>query len=237
MATTRDPDLSQTAQEQCTTQRLGLTAVPSHTPNWHFVSSPLLRALRTACKVFDDPVERSGRKIIVLPELQETSIHPYDTCSDPLTLSILLGDKMDFSQMSGKDPSWFPPPGNHVEPPIWLNKTTVGSPYNADISSLLKRATAVREWLGQLARGWTNAGQAHHVFVFSHVHFLGYLTENHGYLGGHDWAPFERRVFLMGLGADGQLHLKRHVQEPAPRNQSPERCTPDASASSLIRPT
>ena len=74
-----DPDLTPFGEDQC---RKLQEHFPDHAKITHLVASPLRRTLYT-CLLSFEPVAKSGKKVIALPDAQEVSLQPCDTGSDP----------------------------------------------------------------------------------------------------------------------------------------------------------
>ncbi|KAI8946617.1 histidine phosphatase superfamily, partial [Xylaria longipes] len=62
----------------------------------HVVSSPMRRAIRTSLIAFED-VLLEGKKVILLPELQETGVRPSDTGQPPAALETAFQPQIDSS--------------------------------------------------------------------------------------------------------------------------------------------
>lgn len=158
------------------------------------VASPLKRTLQTALL----GTEHGGR-IVVLPELQETSSEPCDTGSAPGTLMKMpqFEGIVDFSTLS-KD---------------WCSKK---GPWAPSAPALKKRALAARQWFAE---------QPHDVIVgVSHGGFLHYLTEdfaNDGQFPGTGWANTECRTYDL-TGGDTLVETESSKQHRDRQDLSPE---------------
>ncbi|KAI1750634.1 histidine phosphatase superfamily [Xylaria castorea] len=62
----------------------------------HVVSSPMRRAIRTSLIAFED-VLLEGKKVILLPELQETGVRPSDMGQPPAALETAFRPQVDIS--------------------------------------------------------------------------------------------------------------------------------------------
>ena len=62
----------------------------------HVVSSPMQRCIRTAIVAFEH-IFPQGKKVILLPELQDTGVSPYDTGQPPQALEALFPVHLDTS--------------------------------------------------------------------------------------------------------------------------------------------
>lgn len=76
----RDPLLTPFGEGQCSALA---TNFPSHDKIELVIASPMKRTLYTALLGFGQDIERIGKPIIAIPELQETSDLPCDTGSSP----------------------------------------------------------------------------------------------------------------------------------------------------------
>ncbi|KAI0413409.1 histidine phosphatase superfamily [Xylaria grammica] len=152
-ASVRDPNLTIDGHSQA--YRLGRSyAFMGHIS--HVVSSPMRRAIRTAIIAFEDAL-LAGRKVILLPELQETGTRPSNTGQPPNELELAFGPHIDSSLL---DRNWY--------------KKDRGSKYLPDVALIEERAREARVFLRDLAQsGPDNA----HIVVVSHAGFLHFLTE------------------------------------------------------------
>ncbi|KAI1311168.1 histidine phosphatase superfamily [Xylaria venustula] len=124
----------------------------------HLVSSPMRRAIRTTLIAFED-VLLQGKKVILLPELQETGTRPSDTGQPPRDLEAVFRPQIDTSLL---DRNWF------------LKKQ--GSKYIPDVALIEARAREARVFLRELAQSGPDDA---HIVVVSHGGFLHFLTENY----------------------------------------------------------
>lgn len=122
------------------------------------VASPLKRTVYTALYSFPEPIKSKHLKVIVLPELQETSDLPCDTGSDvPEVEKEFAGKPVDLSTLQT-------PEGQR-----WNNKTGKYAPQSDAIQG---RARDARKWL--MSRPEKD------IVVVTHGGFLHYFTD--------DWA-------------------------------------------------
>ncbi|KAF2971788.1 hypothetical protein GQX73_g1786 [Xylaria multiplex] len=161
----RDPNLTMKGETQAF--RLGRSyAYMGHIS--HVVSSPMRRAVRTAIVAFED-VLLAGKRVILLPELQETGARPSDMGQPPNSLEAAFRPHIDSSLL---DRNWF--------------YKGQGSKYIPDVALIEERAREARVFLRDLAQsGPDNA----HIVVVSHGGFLQFLTE--------DFAGLSERYFTV----------------------------------------
>ncbi|KAI0534301.1 histidine phosphatase superfamily [Xylaria digitata] len=150
----RDPNLTIRGESQAF--RLGRSyAYMGHIS--HVVSSPMRRAVRTAIVAFED-VLLAGKRVILLPNLQETGARPSDMGQPPSALETAFRPYID-SSLLDRD---------------WCYKGQ-GSKYIPDVALIEERAREARVFLRDLAQsGPENA----HIVVVSHGGFLHFLTED-----------------------------------------------------------
>ncbi|KAI0867385.1 histidine phosphatase superfamily [Hypoxylon argillaceum] len=123
----------------------------------HIVSSPMQRSLRTALIAFGE-VLLTDKKVILLPEIQETGVRLSDTGHPPEVLERVFGPNIDTSLLD-RD---------------WCCKDH-SSKYIPDIALVEARAREARVFLRGLAQG---APDDAHIVVVSHGGFLHFLTED-----------------------------------------------------------
>ncbi|TGJ83499.1 hypothetical protein E0Z10_g5256 [Xylaria hypoxylon] len=151
----RDPNLTSRGESQAF--RLGRSyAFMGYVS--HLVSSPMRRAVRTAIIAFED-VLLAGKRVILLPDLQETGARPSDMGQPPDALEVAFRPQIDSSLLD-----------RH-----WCYKGQ-GSKYTPDVALVEERAREARVFLRELAQsGPDNA----HIVVVSHGGFLHFLTEDY----------------------------------------------------------
>ncbi|KAI1506259.1 phosphoglycerate mutase-like protein [Biscogniauxia marginata] len=135
----------------------------------HVVASPLRRAVATALIAFD-PAVRSGKKAILLPDLQETGAMPSDTGSPPRRLEAMFKPHVDLSHLSER---WY--------------RRDESSDYAPDVAKVEARARRARRFLRDLARG---APDDAHIAVVTHGGFLHFLTDDYAGLGPGCFSSF-----------------------------------------------
>ncbi|KAI0403508.1 histidine phosphatase superfamily [Xylaria palmicola] len=131
----------------------------------HIVASPLRCAVRTAVVAFEEML-LEGKRVILLPELQETGVHPCDTGQPPEALRTAFGPQIDTSLL---DRNWY--------------YKGQGSPYVPDVALVEARAREARVFL----RGLAQTGPADaHIVVVGHGAFLHFLTGDYAGLSGEE---------------------------------------------------
>ncbi|KAI0555819.1 phosphoglycerate mutase-like protein [Xylaria curta] len=123
----------------------------------HVVSSPMRRAIRTSLIAFED-VLLEGKKVILLPELQETGVRPSDMGQPPAALEIAFRPQVDIGLL---ELDWY--------------RKGQGSKYIPDIALVEARAREARVFLRELAQ---SGPEDAHIIVVSHGGFLHFLTED-----------------------------------------------------------
>ncbi|KAI0438095.1 histidine phosphatase superfamily [Xylaria telfairii] len=123
----------------------------------HVVSSPMRRAIRTSLIAFED-VLLAGKKVILLPELQETGVRPSDMGQPPAEIEAAFKPQVDISLLD-RD---------------WYHKGQ-GSKYIPDLALVEERAREARVFLRELAQSGPDDA---HIVVVSHGGFLHFLTED-----------------------------------------------------------
>ncbi|KAI0596107.1 phosphoglycerate mutase-like protein [Biscogniauxia sp. FL1348] len=128
----------------------------------HVVSSPARRAVATALIAFD-PAVTNGKKVILLPDLQETGVKPSDTGSAPKRLEALFKPHVDLSHLSER---WY--------------RRDPDSDYYPDVGKVEARARRARLFLRRLARA---APDDAHIAVVTHGGFAHFLADDYEALG------------------------------------------------------
>ncbi|KAI0130446.1 histidine phosphatase superfamily [Xylariales sp. AK1849] len=165
-----DPVLTPTGLEQCIKLNGKFQGMPSVvTGITHFVVSPTRRSLQT-CAFCMGTILKS-RKMIALPELQDTGSFRAHTDRHPDILQAEWGTHVDLSRVEvGRS-----------------DETTPGSRRAAEENATRARASKALLWMRDLAR---QAGADAHIVVVTHRSLLGYLTgDNDG------WENAECRSF------------------------------------------
>ncbi|RYP16857.1 hypothetical protein DL765_004878 [Monosporascus sp. GIB2] len=150
----RDPSLTPRGRAQC--QNLALQ-FPYKDRVEHVVASPMRRTIETALLGFG-VVLAEGKKITLLPELQEVNSSPSSTGSPADTLRAEYGDAVDLARL---DNDWYRK-GSNTE-------------FAPDPAKVEARARRARVWLRELAR--TVAADAH-IVVVTHGEFVHWLTDD-----------------------------------------------------------
>ncbi|KAI0148630.1 histidine phosphatase superfamily [Xylariaceae sp. FL1272] len=149
----RDPKLTRDGEAQAEALR---DFYPYKRLIHHVVSSPMRRAVKTALIAFENHM--SGRPAILLPELQETGVHPSDVGHSQDVLLDMFRPYVDADMLDKK----------------WNDKGQ-GSKYEPDVPLVEERAREARVFLRELAR---KAPDDAHIVVVSHGGFLHFLTED-----------------------------------------------------------
>jgi broad specificity phosphatase PhoE len=123
----------------------------------HIVSSPMRRALRTALIAFEDRL-LEGKRVLLLPELQETGVRPSDTGQPPDALETAFRPQVDTSMLDRR----------------WCYKGQ-GSKYAPDVALVEARAREARVFLRELAQSGPDDA---HIVVVTHAGFAHFLTED-----------------------------------------------------------
>ncbi|KAI0423835.1 histidine phosphatase superfamily [Xylaria sp. FL1042] len=151
----RDPNLTSNGEWQA--YLLG-KSYPFMDKISHVISSPMRRTIRTGIIAFENVLLR-GKKVILLPELQETGIQPSDTGQPAEELEAVFRPQIDTSLLDRK---W------------WLKRQ--GSKYVPDVALVEARAREARVFLRELAQEGPDDA---HIVVISHGGFLHFLTDNY----------------------------------------------------------
>ncbi|KAL4941812.1 hypothetical protein BDV06DRAFT_173053 [Aspergillus oleicola] len=174
-----DPSLTDLGNEQCTKLR---NAFPRHDKIELVVASPLRRTMYTALQSFE-PVFKAnpGLKLILLPDIQETSDVPCDTGSDPKDLRREIEENN------------LPVDASLVEDG-WNVKTGRYAPTNAAVGG---RARDARRWL--------KARSEKEIVMVSHGGVLHYFTEDwedSSQFQGTGWTNTEYRTYTFSDSID-----------------------------------
>ncbi|KAI1211281.1 phosphoglycerate mutase-like protein [Annulohypoxylon truncatum] len=149
-----DPDLTPLGITQC--EEL-CKKFDAHDKITHLVASPIRRTLWTCLRSFD-PVVKSGKKVIALPDAQEISTLPCDVGSEPEKLQGEFGDLVDL----------------HLVQKGWNDKSS-GSKYYPTPANLEARSREARLWLRDLAN---KAGEDAQIVLVTHGGILHFLTRD-----------------------------------------------------------
>ncbi|KAI1489811.1 phosphoglycerate mutase-like protein [Biscogniauxia mediterranea] len=136
----------------------------------HVVSSPAQRAVATALIAFD-PVVTNGKKVILLPDLQETGAKLSDTGSPRKRLEALFKPHVDLSHLSER---WY--------------RRDPDSDYAPDVAKVEARARRARRFIRRLARA---APDDAHIVVVTHGGFAHFLTEDYEALGPGSFTDYD----------------------------------------------
>lgn len=160
-----DPDLTPFGVFQC--KELQKT-FPYHDRVTHLIASPMRRTIYTCLLGFEQEV-KSGKKVVALPELQETSDAPCDTGSDPSKL------KAEFDS----EP-WRGDVDLSLVHEGWNNKSYY-TKWAPEAHKIEARAKEARIWLRELGLKY---GEDADIVVVTHGGYLHYFTE--------DWSGHEK---------------------------------------------
>lgn len=154
-----DPTLTPLGESQCQALR---RVFPYYDKITHLVASPLRRTIYTCLLSFEAEV-KSGKKIVALPELQETSDQPCDTGSDPAKLQEEFGN----SQWKGTVDLSLVHEG-------WNDKSA-NTRWASRGDKIEARARDARRWLRDLGM---KSGRDAEIVVVTHGEYLHYFTED-----------------------------------------------------------
>jgi broad specificity phosphatase PhoE len=154
-----DPDLTPLGESQCIALR---KTFPYHERITHLVASPLRRTIYTCLLGFEAEV-KNGKKVIALPEVQETSDLPCDTGSDPAILEKEFG--------TGR---WEGVVDLGLVPEAWNDKSP-NTRWAPNANRIEVRAREARLWLWELGKQY---GDDAEIVVVTHGGFLHYFTED-----------------------------------------------------------
>ncbi|KAL4873066.1 hypothetical protein BDV12DRAFT_116277 [Aspergillus spectabilis] len=175
-----DPLLTDLGNEQCTQLR---DSFPRHDKIDLIVASPLRRTIYTALQSFE-PVFKANPnlKLILLPDIQETSDVPCDTGSDPEVLQKEIEEK-----------------GLPVDASLVVDGWNVksGGRYAPTNAAIGERARTARRWL--------KARPEKEIVMVSHGGVLHYFTEdweNSSQFQGTGWVNTEYRTYEFSDNVD-----------------------------------
>jgi broad specificity phosphatase PhoE len=154
-----DPDLTPLGESQCIALR---KTFPYHERITHLVASPLRRTIYTCLLGFEAEV-KSGKRLIALPEVQETSDLPCDTGSDPAILEKEFG--------TGR---WEGVLDLSLVPEGWNDKSP-NTRWAPSADRIEVRAREARIWLRELGKQYDDDAE---IVVVTHGGFLHYFTED-----------------------------------------------------------
>jgi broad specificity phosphatase PhoE len=182
-----DPSLTATGEQQCATLA---SIFPHHSKITQLIASPLRRTIYTALLSFPEAVA-SGKTILALAELQETSDLPCDTGSATSVLAEEFSqEQVDFNLVKEG----------------WNNKRGVWSPASSAIEA---RARAARRYIRKLALQSSEEDQ--HIVIVTHGGYLHYFTEDwHGAESGvgTGWTNTEYRTYEFVSETDDSASLR-----------------------------
>ncbi|KAI2629467.1 histidine phosphatase superfamily [Xylaria nigripes] len=149
----RDPSLTAKGLQQCEHLR---EVYPYMDQATHIISSPMRRTIYTS-KIGFSPLVSSGKRIVLLPQLQESSARPSDTGSPHEDLEAEFGDCIDTV---------------HLYEGWWHKEAS--SFYGHDPVKIAERARVARLYIRDVAR---SAGENDHIVVVTHRSFVQLLIQ------------------------------------------------------------
>lgn len=160
-----DPTLTPFGEAQCQAFQ---KVFPYHDKITHLVASPMRRAIYTCLLGFEVEVN-SGKKVLALPEIQETPDLPCDTGSDPAKLQeeFGVGQWQGAVDLSLVHEGW--------------NDKSANTKWTPSPNKIEMRAREARRWLRDL--GMKCSGDAE-IVVVTHGSFLHYFTQ--------DWTAYNK---------------------------------------------
>ncbi|KAI0506528.1 histidine phosphatase superfamily [Xylaria bambusicola] len=186
----RDPHLTQKGEGQAKTLQ---STFPHMSRIKGVISSPMRRAVQTALLGFGPAIQKGNMKVILIPELQESSARPSDTGSPAEVLQAEFGNVLDtqflFDGWEYKDAS-----------------TTYGG---RDQAKVAERARLSRVYIRSVAKTLSNDD---HLVVVAHSGFIRHLIQGAPKFGN---AEFRACKFVDILGDDSlallaEVSLKTH---------------------------
>ncbi|KAI0436915.1 histidine phosphatase superfamily [Xylaria telfairii] len=177
----RDPSLTAEGMQQA--KALGNT-FPYTQRVRHVISSPMRRAIQTGLLAFD-PLIKQGVKIILAPDLQESSARPSDIGSPAPELREEFGDAIDTKFLSDG----------------WFSKDASASYGGRDQKKVAERARRARLYIRSIAKTLSDGD---HILVVAHSGFVKHLIQGAPSLGN---AEFRSCQFVDLLGDDEQAIL------------------------------
>lgn len=179
------------------------------------VASPLKRTVYTALYSFPKPIESKHLKVIVLPELQETSDLPCDTGSDVAEVEReFAGKPVDLATLH----------------------TPQGATWNNNKGKYAPQADAI-QGRAREARQWLMNRPEKDIVVVTHGGFLHYFTEDWSgadKFNGTGWANTEFRSYTFDIGGDATLV---ETQESLKRREGTEKPLSKEEQNNLHRTT
>lgn len=169
----RDAPLSREGRSQCRTLR---ETFPHMDKVTHLVASPLQRTIETCIHAFR-PAVKAGKRVMLVPELQEVGALPCSTGSSVDKLQRLFGSDIDTSLLKKG----------------WNNRGSGSGFDDVNMETLAARARKARQWLWDLAQSVDDNA---HIVVVSHAHLINVLLRNYSELCANVcWKNAEYRSF------------------------------------------
>jgi broad specificity phosphatase PhoE len=205
-----DPLLTPEGEAQC--RALQHTAFRDLNTIDLIVSSPMSRALQSASIIFEPLLhEDPTRKIVAVPDAQETSDDQCDIGSDPDLLKRRCQEHNWSVDLSLTKDGW--------------NDKSFRSPYSPSSIAITRRARATRRFLRKQAQALLRTGaQNINIALVAHGGFMHYLTEDWEDADkrpGTGWINCEVRSYVferaLDCVVDGEAHLRETVASRAIR--------------------
>ncbi|KAH8165775.1 hypothetical protein CIB48_g2472 [Xylaria polymorpha] len=184
----RDPSLTVKGMDQA--KALGNT-FPYAYHVQHIISSPMRRAVQTALLAFGPLVKHCDMKVVLIPELQESSARPSDIGSPPQELREEFGEVIDTEFLADG----------------WFLKDASASYGGRDQKKVAERARQARLYIRSIAKTLRDDD---HILVVAHSGFVKHLIQGAPSLGN---AEFRSCQFVDLLGDDDQAVLAE-VENP-----------------------
>ncbi|KAK5113396.1 hypothetical protein LTR62_003496 [Meristemomyces frigidus] len=186
-----DPVLTPLGEEQCRTLAANF---PYHDRVEAVVASPMKRTIATALLGFSQDLQRTGTKLICLPEVQETSDLPCDTGSSVEELrEFFAGKPVDFSLVA----------------PDWNSKK---GKFAAKERAIEARAREARRWLMRRLEK--------EVVVCGYLHYFTEDWADSNRFNGTGWANTEYRSYTFSSFEPEEAHLVETEESKARRSGS-----------------
>jgi broad specificity phosphatase PhoE len=203
-----DPKLTPKGEEQCAALQATHFPADRQQSITLVTASPLTRTLHTAYSTFR-PILGPEKRILAIPDAQETSDYPCDTGSDPEVLEEICqkhGWPVDLSLIT---PGW--------------NVKTLDNRYSPASDAIQARARDTRLLLRQKAQELAATHDAVEIVLVAHGGYLHYLTddwEDAHKLNGTGWENCEHRTYHFESDVfssdDGEAYL---VETPDSRRR------------------
>ncbi|KAI0973729.1 histidine phosphatase superfamily [Xylaria arbuscula] len=151
------------------------------------ISSPMRRTIQTALLAFEPVISEGSTQIVLLPELQESSLRPSDMGSPASELRAEFGHVLNLEHLSDG----------------WWYKDASSSYGGRDAAKVAARARQARLYIRGVARTLSDGD---HLIVVAHSGFIRHLIEGAPRFGNAELRPCQ---FLDLFGNDDQALLVR----------------------------